>query len=158
MRRVRVVTACALAVMLAVACTRNNSNALDRSVSAPTVPSDGGASIPFHPHDLAGVDLRDRPHDLAGNPHDFGAVDLASSTPVDLAWPAFLDLASSGPADLAGSNLLPCDCRGLQLISGNQCPLTSQCVGPNCCLENTIGLPGFMCTADPTCAPASTPQ
>jgi hypothetical protein len=154
MRRVMVVTP-ALAMLLAVGCTRTNSDALDRRVTAPNVPSDGGA--PNHPHDLAGVDLRDRPHDLAGVPRDFAALDFASSTPVDLAWPALLDLSGGGP-DLAGSNLSPCDCRGLQLISGNQCPITSSCVGHNCCLENTLGLPGFMCTADPTCAPSATPQ
>jgi hypothetical protein len=64
-------------------------------------------------------------------------------------------IVSSG--DMAGM-LPPCDCRGLQLIMGDQCPITHQCVGPNCCLENTLGLPGFMCMADPTCSTSPTPQ
>jgi hypothetical protein len=66
-------------------------------------------------------------------------------------------VATTPMGDMAGM-LPPCNCTGLQLIMGDQCPITHQCVGPNCCLENTLGLPGFMCVADPTCSPSATPQ
>jgi hypothetical protein len=67
------------------------------------------------------------------------------------------DMASSSSGD-GGSGLPLCDCTGLIKILGNQCPLTSQCVGHNCCLEDTLGLGNVMCTTDPTCQTSVTPQ
>jgi hypothetical protein len=65
--------------------------------------------------------------------------------------------------DMKMSDMLPlCDCRGLHdpLGTTNQCPLTSQCVGNNCCLENQLMMPPTPGTCvDPTpCAASTTPQ
>src|SRR5260370_26355055 len=76
------------AVAIAVACTRGNPDALDRTVPAPSATSDGGVIIPFRQLDLAGADLANRrPRDLAGvGEPDLRRPDLATpGTPPDLA-------------------------------------------------------------------------
>jgi hypothetical protein len=69
---------------------------------------------------------------------------------------------SSGDGGLPGGL---CDCRGLMdpLGSNDQCPLTSQCVGNNCCLEDQAACalgacPAGTCIDNTPCTPAVTPQ
>jgi hypothetical protein len=91
--------------------------------------------------------------------------DLAVPPPNDLATADATGDFSAGDLSTVGSDLAaspdlrkpPCDCRGVIGTGGDQCPITGQCVGPNCCLENTLGV-GATCTADPSCSTSATPQ
>jgi hypothetical protein len=63
------------------------------------------------------------------------------------------------------SSLPLCDCRGLvdPLGSNNQCPITSQCIGNNCCVEDQLNCTMGACPpgacVDPTpCQASVTPQ
>jgi hypothetical protein len=135
-----------LLVVLALGCTRSNPGALDRVIPPPSGPTDS--------RDLGSASAFDLAHQTSG--------DLAHPAGVDLARPTSGDLAHS-PRDLGPTSdlsiLPPCDCTGLMLFSGNQCPISSMCVAQNCCYENTLGIGGLMCDATPTlCTASPTPQ
>src|SRR5262249_24778462 len=67
---------------------------------------------------------------------------------------------SSNPDMAMMSNLPLCDCRGLHdpFGSANQCPVSSTCVGNDCCAEDVGGLIPGTCTDTTPCQTSLTPQ